>query len=213
MEDPDICERWRAHVLDQQEDVPVEERLTSNMINYVITELEGYSKIADEERGIQQLFNVFKSAAVKLEDSKKDWHPGSNKQVLDLVHPSLYCIVYGWNCAFLPGAPCTQSNLFVVGPPAHKTGNLDWTQKFTLSQNFAWLPSDFAVMQDGIVHLVSPYINNLHSILHQPLYTAIECILTCFVPLFERVLSDLNTQRDCVRLETAVQGSSRTQKS
>ncbi|KAJ7605489.1 hypothetical protein B0H17DRAFT_1221959 [Mycena rosella] len=197
MEDPDICERWRAHVLDQQEDVPVEERLTSNMINYVITELEGYSKIADEERGIQQLFNVFKSAAVKLEDSKKDWHPGSNKTSPrpGAPFPLLHCL---WmELCISPRRPLHSVQSLRVGPPAHKTGNLDWTQKFTLSQNFAWLPSDFAVMQDGIVHLVSPYINNLHSILHQPLYTAIECILTCFVPLFERVLSDLNTQRDC----------------
>ncbi|KAJ0398565.1 hypothetical protein ATCC90586_010361 [Pythium insidiosum] len=28
-------------------------------------------------------------------DEQKDWHPGSNNQVLDLVHPSLYCCVYG----------------------------------------------------------------------------------------------------------------------
>ena len=26
-------------------------------------------------------------------DNEKDWHPGSNNQVLDLVHPSLYCFV------------------------------------------------------------------------------------------------------------------------
>jgi Protein of unknown function (DUF4246) len=25
----------------------------------------------------------------------KDWHPGSNNQVLDLVHPSLFCYVAG----------------------------------------------------------------------------------------------------------------------
>lgn len=24
-----------------------------------------------------------------------DWHPNSNEQVLDLVHPSLFCLVYG----------------------------------------------------------------------------------------------------------------------
>jgi hypothetical protein len=28
-------------------------------------------------------------------DKHKDWHPGSNGKVLDLVHPSLYPIVYG----------------------------------------------------------------------------------------------------------------------
>ena len=28
-------------------------------------------------------------------EEEKDWHPGSKKQVLDLVHPSLYCLVIG----------------------------------------------------------------------------------------------------------------------
>lgn len=28
-------------------------------------------------------------------DAKKDWHPGSNNQVLDLVHPSLFCFIAG----------------------------------------------------------------------------------------------------------------------
>jgi hypothetical protein len=40
----------------------------------------------------------FVDGVSKLENvpnSKKDWHPGSNKQVLDLVHPSLYCYVTG----------------------------------------------------------------------------------------------------------------------
>lgn len=32
-------------------------------------------------------------AFAALEDGPKDWHPGSTKQVLDLVHPSLYCFV------------------------------------------------------------------------------------------------------------------------
>ena len=34
----------------------------------------------------------------KLEDvpePEKDWHPGSNNQVRNLVHPSLHCLVYG----------------------------------------------------------------------------------------------------------------------
>lgn len=33
------------------------------------------------------------SALENVEDAQKDWHPGSNNQVLDLVHPSLYCFV------------------------------------------------------------------------------------------------------------------------
>jgi hypothetical protein len=39
-----------------------------------------------------------KKAVAVLEDvpeEQKDWYPGSNKQVLDLVHPSLYPLMYG----------------------------------------------------------------------------------------------------------------------
>jgi hypothetical protein len=42
-----------------------------------------------------------RAAVIELErvpDDMKDWHPGSNSQVLDLFHPSLYCIVYGRTC-------------------------------------------------------------------------------------------------------------------
>lgn len=137
---------------------------------------------------------ALKSAVERLEAGEKDWHPGSDGQVLDLVHPSLYCVVYGRTHAFLPDSPRNASNLLVVGPPARGTSELDWTQEFTLSQKFAWLPSDFAVREDGSVHLVSPYINNLHPVLHKPMYPVIEAILARFVPLFERVLGDSNTR-------------------
>lgn len=30
-----------------------------------------------------------------IPESKRDWHPGSNHQVLDLVHPSLFCFIAG----------------------------------------------------------------------------------------------------------------------
>ncbi|KAF8147743.1 hypothetical protein K438DRAFT_2027622 [Mycena galopus ATCC 62051] len=48
-----------------------------------------------------------KSAAKELEDvpeDKKDWHPRSNNQVLDLVHLSLYCVIYGRTHAYDFGA-------------------------------------------------------------------------------------------------------------
>ena len=46
-------------------------------------------------------------AAVRpLEDVpewEKDWHPGSDEKVWDLVHPSLFPIVYGWTRALGKG--------------------------------------------------------------------------------------------------------------
>ncbi|KAJ7602384.1 hypothetical protein B0H17DRAFT_1122397 [Mycena rosella] len=57
------------------------------------------------------------------------------------------------------------------------------------------MPSDFTVDEkDGSVKLASPYVNNLHPGLHQPLYRVIEEVLTGFVPMFERVLGDTNRE-------------------
>ncbi|KAJ7031089.1 hypothetical protein C8F04DRAFT_960770, partial [Mycena alexandri] len=89
-------------------------------VNYVLTELAGYARLSDPTTGIEvriitfmyparfdaiwlsdrlilvELSEPLRAAVSQLEnipDELKDWYPGSNGQVLDLVHPSLYCIV------------------------------------------------------------------------------------------------------------------------
>ncbi|KAI0762923.1 hypothetical protein C8Q74DRAFT_1207359, partial [Fomes fomentarius] len=51
------------------------------------------------------------------------------------------------------------------------------------------VPTDFAVAMTGEV-TCQGYINNLHPIEHRVLYPPITSILQCFVPMFEKVLSD-----------------------
>jgi hypothetical protein len=64
-----------------------------------------------------------------------------------------------------------------------------------ISDSFCWLPSDFSVdATDGSVKLVLPYINNLDPTKHTALCSVIETVLSSFVPLFERVLSQINGQ-------------------
>jgi hypothetical protein len=53
------------------------------------------------------------------------------------------------------------------------------------------MPSDFAILADGSVKLLSPYINNLHPEKYQPLYRIIEDVLAGFIPMFERVLGEI----------------------
>ena len=53
------------------------------------------------------------------------------------------------------------------------------------------LPSDFSVDGGGRVTLTAPYINNIHSTLHNELYLVIPETLELALPMFERVLSDL----------------------
>ncbi|KAJ7152942.1 hypothetical protein C8R46DRAFT_478738 [Mycena filopes] len=214
--DPEIRGKWRAEAVEQLEaavasqETSLDECLMSHkMVDYVLAELADYAKIADDENGIERacfeaiwysdrlladdLVQRLKSAAKALEDvpdAERDWHPGSNGQVLDLVHPSLYCVVYGRTHAYLPGQPRTPSNFLpVCAPDIMDEDKAEWT-----SPDFCWLPSDFTIASDGIAKLASEYINNLHPVGHAPLYRVIEEVLTGFVPMFERVLGDANRE-------------------
>lgn len=45
------------------------------------------------EESLRQELITCVRALEDVPDSQKDWHPGSNNQVLDLVHPSLFPLV------------------------------------------------------------------------------------------------------------------------
>ncbi|KAF7290578.1 hypothetical protein MIND_01297900 [Mycena indigotica] len=210
--DPEIRAKWRAEMLEQaakgqtSDEIEDADFVDEKMVDYVLAELDGYAKIADEKTGIERgcfegiwysdrlfsddLLARLKSCVRLLEDvpdDEKDWHPNSNKQVLDLVHPSLYCVVYGRTHAYLPDEPRTPENFLPVRPPTIKAYDSNW-----ISEDFSWLPSDFAVDEAGAVKLLSPYINNLQPKQHQALYRVIEDAIAGFVPMWERVMGDIN---------------------
>ncbi|KAJ7725100.1 hypothetical protein B0H16DRAFT_1665936 [Mycena metata] len=209
-----ILDKWRTEALAQQHALRIEEKLTPNMVNYVLTELAGYARLSDPTTGIESgPFDAiwFSDRLISLEVSErlravvsqventpnvpKDWHPGSNGQVLDLVHPSLYCIVYDRTQNLDSTSPKLEPPEYI--PPTAQLRS-DWSydlQAKPVSDKFCWLPSDFSVdATDGSVKLTSPYINNLHPTKHKALYPIIESVLGAFIPLFERVLSQVNGQ-------------------
>jgi len=121
---------------------------------------------------------ALRTAVGKLEDvpdSDKDWHPNSNDLVLDLVHPSLYPLVYRRTI----GASALEP---IEAPLKNKR---DWSH----SDDFAWLPTDFTIAPDGSSAKAQAYINNIHPS-NKSLVSAIENIVASFVPLFNRVLTD-----------------------
>ena len=78
---------------------------------------------------------------------------------------------------------------------------------YTLSKKFQWLPSDFAVAEDGAVTLLSPYINNVHPQKHAALESVIPKLLERAVPLWERVLFDMRRPLLPFRTESKVEDS------
>jgi hypothetical protein len=143
------------------------------------------------------------SAVKPLEDvpdKDKDWHPRSNGLVLDLVHPSLYPIVYEHS----------QHRDKITIPRPERLS--DWYRRREkvnnqyVSARFQWMPSDFRVSEDGRVKLASPYINNIHPIYHQTLVPVLENIIErAAIPLWSQVLSDLRWETRPTRLTGAVQ--------
>ena len=148
-----------------------------------------FARIYESDRLIpNDISTKLKVAVSQLEDvpeEQKDWHPRSNGLVLDLVHPSLYCLVYDRTKSISAGDP---TKLESIQPPASKTSALRHCENWAFSKNFAWIPTDFEVAPDGSSTKAKSYINNLQK--HQDMYPVIEELVARFISLFNRVLTD-----------------------
>lgn len=117
------------------------------------------------------LTNAFASKMNELMDDQKgkeDWHPGSKKQVLDLIHPSLYCYVKG-------------VSKLINGKPEQIAKD-----KINELTRYQWLPAEFS-HKDGKVN-IDTYINNLDRNQYHTLYDLIAKIFGKFIPMFEKTL-------------------------
>ncbi|KAJ7118436.1 hypothetical protein C8R43DRAFT_1112609 [Mycena crocata] len=139
-------------------------------------------------------------------DHLKDWHPGSNEQVLDLVHPSLFPMVSG-RTRILPNSTIELNNCMksigsgeIIPVPPDSEGLEDDYVNNTMSPHpeklwstkFQWLPCDVDFLANGGVKIKS-YINNLHPVAHKALYPFIERVIDAAVPLWDEVLGFIGT--------------------
>ncbi|KAG9016328.1 hypothetical protein FRB90_003259, partial [Tulasnella sp. 427] len=137
-------------------------------------------------------------------DEEKDWHPGSNEQVLDLVHPSLYPIVFERTMRYpstedLEPQRRTLAKFQPMEAPDSETLlGADWS----MSTKFAWISTDFKLSSDGSSAECLGYINNLHPS-NTELYKVIEELVARFSFLWSRVLTDLlcYSQSSSTRIE------------
>ncbi|CAL9335204.1 DUF4246 domain-containing protein [Streptomyces sp. enrichment culture] len=189
MNDADIVARWTKEAMDQG--------LTEAQVRYVLAELRHYAALRDARTGIEvsgvdgvwqsdalvdsELGSRLREAVRVLEEvpeAEKDWHPGSDGQVLDLVHPSLFCLVRD-----------------VSGAPEEAWRNpTDRYSKYEFSERFQWLPTDIEVSDDGDVTFRS-YVNNVHPEKHRELASVLPDVFARMRPLLENVLTDLRHPR------------------
>ncbi|GAA5914460.1 hypothetical protein JCM6882_003025 [Rhodosporidiobolus microsporus] len=212
--DAAIREKWVKEVQegptryvggDENEEDRIERpKLTEGMIKYVLDELEWHEKQLADANGIRAscidkvyetdtlipsaLRDSLISEVAKLEANPPfgvpDWHPGSNEQVLDLLHPSLWPLRYGITPVRDVDADGKVTSSVGKAPPPRNA-------KHSTSEKYQWLPSDFEVDADGKKVAITSYINNLHPTAHASFYPVISSLFERFLPLFERVLSAL----------------------
>ncbi|PPQ76533.1 hypothetical protein CVT24_010932 [Panaeolus cyanescens] len=220
-----IIEKWRAEVSAAGQD------FTDKMFGYCVQELRHKASFVPAPPAVPPAIivydgNVVKSdyavtaevkreiqdAMQKFEDDiplrLRDWHPFSDEQVLDLVHPSLFPLVYGTTRVLEHGTTtledfvqrCGQGKVASI-PSEQETeesGNTHYSYKWrnprqvkAYSRKFQWLPCEVDIAGEGV--RITSYINNLHPD-EKDIYRLVEKIIDASIPLWDLTLSPLQAQ-------------------
>ncbi|KAF9519029.1 hypothetical protein BS47DRAFT_1388453 [Hydnum rufescens UP504] len=173
--DHDVASKWRNEALSSPE------YMSEKMVDYCIAELRYKAKIY-EGTGLISVFygdviksdcaipawlqGELKALVAPLENipaRNLDWHPGSGQKVLDLVHPSLYPLVYGQTW-ILPEPKVTSvedcisrccEGVVLPIPPEEERFVADCNEPL-FSRKFQWLPCDVDISSDDGVSDLRP---------------------------------------------------------
>ncbi|GAC97796.1 hypothetical protein PHSY_005383 [Pseudozyma hubeiensis SY62] len=225
IQDPDIVSKWQTEALEQS---PI---MSQKAFDWCIFELKDKAEWLQRTGMIRTLdthnrciksdtlltpdfLDSLKNATRPLlEQEPKDWHPRSNDQVLDLVHPSLYPLVYGKTHYLAQGSvnldawhQATQGTPFPeqAKPPPERRGFRAFaTDPTTLySDRFQWLPCDVAFEGEiGTNVSIRSYINNLEPTANSVLYTLIEQAISLSIEPWNQVLVYGSKGRTPLRIE------------
>ncbi|KAL7941279.1 hypothetical protein V8C42DRAFT_335271 [Trichoderma barbatum] len=228
---PNIANKWKEEALQMQwEEYRTHADFTPAMADACIDELRkkadlfkrtgliaiyDYSSCVIKSDSLihEKLRNALRSEAAALEnvpDEEKDWHPGSTRKVLDLVHPSLWPFIYGRTPVLLDKrinlanalSHCGVGAVLPAPKPIEIAGpESDWSSPLehpvpSLSYKYQWLPCD--VVLDGQSAKIDSYINNLHPVEHANLYPIIEQFIEKSLPAWDIIYrwpTEFETQR------------------
>lgn len=213
-----ITSKWRQELANSGKDI------TPKMIDWITLELQWKADIFHKtgqtvafDPGVVKadgLVPVDLQQALKhavhppenVVEEQKDYHPGSDQKVVDLVHPSLFPVIYG-RTRILPDQvieldDCLnsvgQGQLLSV-PPDEQAAitnyplgySVDDTNVKAYSRKFQWLPCDVEFTPDNECRIRS-YINNLHPQKYRDSYQVIENILARVIPLWDTTMTNVN---------------------
>lgn len=214
MFDEKITDKWRQEISESGQDV------TKAMMDWIIKELQWKAESLKKD-GIVGVFDngvvksdnaipkdlkeQLKEAVAPFEEvpeDQKDYHPGSDNKVLDLVHQSLFPVVYGRTHIFRDKPIGLDDCLNSVGqgevlpvPPKSEASPRSWRRNHsheTTSRKFQWLPCDVEFTESEPGCRITSYINNVHPVEHRALYGIIEKIIARAIPLWNKSLTPVS---------------------
>ncbi|KAK8004506.1 hypothetical protein PG989_004225 [Apiospora arundinis] len=215
--DEQIVQKWKAEGV-RHDDNLADFYLSEKMFEVCLAELREKAALFEKTQMVSVLdaeLTVVKSdcvVPVKLQqallsavrpledvpDNQKDWHPGSDEQVLDLVHPSLFPLVYGLSRVLPTGkvpldgcAKYTGRGETIVRDesPRELDKGGSWSNDLSLKAwgDFQWLPANIDIT--GSQAKITSYINGLHPQKHKDLYGVLEQLVDKAIPLWSDTLS------------------------
>nr|OQO19162.1 hypothetical protein B0A51_13282 [Rachicladosporium sp. CCFEE 5018] len=152
--------------------------------------------LVDEHSRVELMRNA--QPLLHLPSGDKDWHPGSNEQVLNMVHPSLFPLVYGRTAVLRHGQVGLRDCVDYVGrgtpiaEPLVEPAEPQFRPQdgaLTFSSRFQWLPAEVRFSGDsGVDVKIASCINNLHPVDNTSLYRTIEKVVSNAIPLWNEIL-------------------------
>lgn len=198
-----IVEKWRVEALAMPLISPLAwewclrelREMTTFLKKYgFVTTLETCSLCAKADdlidEGLRQELLTGVMPLLDIKDEAKDWHPNSNNQVLNLVHPSLFPLVYGRTQVLQSGRIGLQDYLSSCGK-----GEIAPEQTIEsghYSSRFQWLPTEVKFIGTGTDVEITSYINNLHPSHHKSLYSTISKMMGKAIPMWNEMLIKSN---------------------
>lgn len=190
----DIVSKWRTEFNEQEHN----SQHVGEVFDYVLKELEWYDKmestrpefseskfkIGPDDRivfsdgAIDEITAHNLSSAVEAFEkvTPKDYHPGSDNLVVDLVHPSLFHLHYGHTKVLEDGKLKTAEYNEQIAKV--KKGMSSWG----ISKRFQWLPAELKLDNKSKTFVFDSYINNLHPVKYASMYLVISEVFNKVVP-------------------------------
>lgn len=132
-----------------------------------------------------------------------DWHPNSGDMVQDLVHPSMYPLVYGRSKVFRDEVVGVSDAIDkwagkgeIIEGGKQIPRSYSWTEipANYWSETYQWLPSNVTFQHDGRAKLIS-YINNLHPTKYPEIYATVEELINTVIPVWDQCLVSFENYR------------------